>query len=75
MLKTKMVSISKRRSACSDVLSNIEGSTMFEDDVNDAIEKIEKNHGRIVGINYKFAVDKNYYIYTALIVYGENNYA
>ena len=75
MLKTKMVSISKRRSASSDVLSNIEGSVMFEDDVNDAIEKIEKNHGRIVGINYKFAVEKNYYIYTALIVYGGSNHA
>ena len=75
MLKTKMVSISKRRSASIDVLGNIEGSIMFEDDVNDAIEKIEKNHGRIVGINYKFAVEKNYYIYTALIVYGGSNHA
>ena len=75
MLKTKMVSISKRRSASIDVLGNIEGSIMFEDDVNDAIEKIEKNHGRIVGINYKFAVEKNYYIYTALIVYDGGNHA
>ena len=48
---------------------------MFENDVNDALEKIEKNHGRIVGINYKFAVEKNCYIYTAMIVYEENNHA
>ena len=54
---------------------NIDGSVMFEDDVNDALEKIEKNHGRIVGINYKFAVEKNHYIYTAMIVYEENNHA
>ena len=46
---------------------------MFEDDVNTALEKIEKNNCQIVNINYKFAVEKKYYIYTAMIVYMENN--
>lgn len=75
MLKTKMVSVSRKRHASIDVVDNIEGSTMFEDDVNTAIEKIEESRSRIVGINYKFAVDKNHYIYTALIVYAENSHA
>lgn len=72
MYKIEMVTISKRRSASMDAVSNIDGSIMFEDDVNAALEKIEKNNGQIVGINYKFAVEKNYYIYTAMIVYAEN---
>ena len=73
MTKIEMVTISKRRSATMDAVSNIDGSTMFEDDVNTALEKIEKNNGQIVSVNYKFAVEKNYYIYTAMIVYVENN--
>ena len=73
MFKIEMVTISKRRSSTIDTVSNIEGSIMFEDDVNTALEKIEKNNGQIVNINYKFAVEKNYYIYTAMIVYVENN--
>ena len=73
MFKIEMVTISKRRSVSIDPVSDIEGSIMFEDDVNTALEKIEKNNGQIVGINYKFAVEKNYYIYTAMIVYVENN--
>ena len=73
MTKIEMVTISKRRSATMDAVSNIEGSIMFEDDVNTALEKIEKNNGQIISINYKFAVEKNYYIYTAMIVYVENN--
>lgn len=73
MTKIEMVTISKRRSATMDAVSNIEGSIMFEDDVNTALEKIEKNNGQIISINYKFAVEKNYYIYTAMIIYVENN--
>ena len=73
MFKIDMVTISKRRSATINAVYNIEGSIMFEDDVNTALEKIEKNNGQIVSINYKFAVEKNYYIYTAMIVYVENN--
>ena len=73
MIKIEMVTISKRRSATIDAVSNIDGSIMFEDDVNTAIERIEKNNGQIININYKFAVEKNYYIYTAMIVYMENN--
>ena len=73
MFKIDMVTISKRRSATINAVYNIEGSIMFEDDVNTALEKIEKNNGQIVNINYKFAVEKNYYIYTAMIVYVENN--
>lgn len=73
MIKVEMVTISKKRSATIDAVSNIDGSIMFEDDVNTAIERIEKNNGRIIGINYKFAVEKNYYIYTAMIVYTEND--
>ena len=73
MIKIEMVTISKKRSATIDKVSNIDGSIMFEDDVNTAIERIEKNNGQIVNINYKFAVEKNYYIYTAMIVYMENN--
>lgn len=75
MLKVEMVTIYAKRSRSSNAVMNIDGSVMFEDDVNDALEKIEKNHGQIVGINYKFAVEKNYYIYTAMIVYEENNHA
>ena len=75
MFKIEMVTISKRRSVSIDPVSDIEGSIMFEDDVNTALEKIEKNNGQIVGINYKFAVEKNYYIYTAMIIYVENNNA
>lgn len=73
MIKIEMVTISKKRSATIYAVSNIDGSIMFEDDVNTAIERIEKNNGQIVNINYKFAVEKNYYIYTAMIVYMENN--
>ena len=73
MTKIEMVTISKRRSSTIDAVSNIDGSIMFEDDVNTALEKIEKNNGQIISINYKFAVEKNYYIYTAMIVYVENN--
>ena len=73
MIKIEMVTISKKRSATIDAVSNIDGSIMFEDDVNTAIERIEKNNGQIININYKFAVEKNYYIYTAMIVYMENN--
>lgn len=73
MFKIEMVTISKKRSVTIDAVSNIDGSIMFEDDVNTAIEKIEKNHGQIVGVNYEFAVEKNYYIYTAMIVYMEND--
>ena len=72
MTKIKMVTISKKRSSTIDAVSNIDGSIRFEDDVNTAIEKIEKNNGQIVGIKYEFAVEKNYYIYTAMIVYEEN---
>ena len=75
MLKVEMVTISAKRSTSVHAVMNIDGSVMFEDDMNDALEKIEKNHGRIVGINYKFAVEKNHYIYTAMIVYEENNHA
>lgn len=75
MLKVEMVTISAKRSRSINATMNIDGSVMFEDDVNDALEKIEKNHGRIVGINYKFAVEKKCYIYTAMIVYEENNNA
>lgn len=75
MLKIEMVTISAKRSRSTHAVMNIDGSVMFEDDVNDALEKIEKNHGRIVGINYKFAVEEKYYIYTAMIVYEENNHA
>lgn len=73
MIKIEMVTISKKRSTTIDAVSNIDGSIMFEDDVNTTIERIEKNNGQIVNINYKFAVEKNYYIYTAMIVYMENN--
>lgn len=73
MFKIEMVTVSKKRSVTIDAVSNIDGSIMFEDDVNAAIEKIEKNHGRIVDVYYKFAVEKKYYIYTAMIVYVENN--
>lgn len=73
MIKIEMVTVSKKRSVTRDAVSNIDGSIMFEDDVNTAIEKIEKNNGQIVGINYKFAVEKNCYIYTAMIVYVEND--
>lgn len=73
MIKIKMVTISKKRSSTIDAVSNIDGSIMFEDDVNTAIERIVKNNGQIVGINYKFAVEKNYYIYTAMIVYMEDD--
>ena len=73
MIKIKMVTISKKRSATIDAVSNLDGSIMFEDDMNTAIERIEKNNGQIVNINYKFAVEKNYYIYTAMIAYMENN--
>lgn len=69
MIKIEMVTISKKI----DAVSNIDGSIRFEDDVNTSIEKIEKNNGQIVGIKYKFAVEKNYYIYTAMIIYAENN--
>ena len=72
MFKIEMVTISAKRSINIDLEMNIDGSVAFEDDVNDALEKIEKNHGRIVGIDYKFAVEKKYYIYTAMIVYEEN---
>ena len=79
MLKIEMVTISAKRSVkrstSINAVINIDGSVTFEDDMNDALEKIEKNHGRIVGINYKFAVEKNCYIYTAMIVYEENNHA
>ena len=75
MFKIEMVTISKRRSVSIDPVSDIDGSIMFEDDMNTALEKIEKNNGQIVGINYKFAVEKKYYIYTAMIVYVENNNA
>lgn len=73
MIKIEMVTISKKRSATIDAACNIDGSIMFEDDMNTAIERIEKNNGQIVGINYKFAVEKKYYIYTAMIVYVEND--
>lgn len=75
MFKIEMVTISKKRSVSIDAVSDIDGSFMFEDDVNTALEKIEKNNGQIVGINYRFAVENNYHIYTAMIVYVENNNA
>ena len=75
MLKIEMVTISAKRSIHINLEMNIDGSVTFEDDVNEALEKIENNHGRIVGINYKFAVEKKSYIYTAMIVYEENNHA
>ena len=75
MFKIEMVTISAKRSININLEMNIDGSVTFEDDVNEALEKIEKNHGRIVGINYKFAVEKKCYIYTAMIVYEENNHA
>ena len=75
MLKIEMVTISAKRSIHINLEMNIDGSVTFEDDVNEALEKIEKNHGRIVGINYKFAVEKKCYIYTAMIVYEEDNHA
>lgn len=75
MLKIEMVTISAKRSTNINLTANIDGSVEFEDDLNDALEKIEKNHGRIVGINYQFAVEKNCYIYTAMIVYKENSHA
>lgn len=75
MLKVEMVTISAKRSTNINATMNIEGSIAFEDDVNEALEKIEKNHGRIVGINYRFTVEKKYYTYTAMIVYEENNHA
>lgn len=71
MLKVEMVTISAKRSINTNLAMNIDGTVTFEDDVNDALEKIEKNYGVIVGINYEFAVEKNYYIYTAMIVYEE----
>lgn len=75
MFKIEMVTISAKRSININLEMNIDGSVTFEDDVNAALEKIEKNHGRIVGINYQFAVEKNCYIYTAMIVYEENSHA
>lgn len=75
MLKVEMVTISAKRSININLTANIDGSVTFEDDLNDALEKIEKSHGRIVGINYQFAVEKKYYIYTAMIVYKENSHA
>ena len=75
MFKIEMVTISAKRSININLEMNIDGSVTFEDDVNGALEKIEKNHGRIVDINYKFAVEKKCYIYTAMIVYEENNNA
>lgn len=71
MLKVEMVTISAKRSINTNLAMNIDGTVTFEDDVNDALEKIEKNYGVIVGINYEFAVEKNHYIYTAMIVYEE----
>lgn len=73
MVKIEMVTISAKRSININLEMNIDGSVAFEDDVNNALEKIEKNHGRIVDINYKFAVEKKCYIYTAMIVYVEND--
>lgn len=75
MLKIEMVTISAKRSTSTDLAMNIDGTVAFKDDVNDALKKIEKNYGAIVGINYEFAVEKNHYIYTAMIVYEENNHA
>lgn len=75
MFKIEMVTISVKRSININLEMNIDGSVAFEDDVNNALEKIEKNHGRIVDINYKFAVEKKHYIYTAMIVYKENSHA
>ena len=75
MFKIEMVTISAKRSININLEMNIDGSVAFEDDVNGALEKIEKSHGRIVGINYQFAVEKNCYIYTAMIVYKENSHA
>ena len=75
MLKVEMVTISAKRSIHINLEMNIDGSVAFEDDLNDALEKIEKSHGRIVDINYKFAVEKKCYIYTAMIVYEENSHA
>lgn len=71
MTKVEMVSIRKQYSLFNDPTKDIDGSDLFEDKVNKALREIDDDpvDAGVIDVKYSFAVEKNDYIYTAMIVY------
>lgn len=71
MTKVEMVTIRKQCSLFDNPKKDIDGSDLFEDKVNKALREIDADpvDAEVIDVKYSFAVEKNDYIYTAMIVY------